>query len=389
MFSQRTNWRLEQNALTQALEEARRAGQKILDLTVSNPTEGGIRPDAGAVLSALANPKAMHYDPQPRGLLEARQAVSRYYLESHHIPELRPDQIVLTTSTSEAYSYVFRLLCNTDDEVLVPKPSYSLFEFLANLSDVKLVPYPLLYDHGWQIDFDSLYKAATARSRAVILVHPNNPTGSYVSSSERAALNDFCRDHHTALIVDEVFLDYALDGRPLPSFASNTDALTFTLSGISKVSALPQMKLAWVATSGPSEMVSEAGARLEVIADTYLSMNAPVQHAAAAFLDQRKLVQPVLLERLHTNLAELDRQLLRHPACVRLAMNGGWYAVLRVPNLENDEELAIRLLRDAQVSVHPGHFYDFDHDGYLVLSLITKPETFSEGVARLLAHTGK
>jgi alanine-synthesizing transaminase len=389
MFSDRTNWRLEQNALTQALQEARRAGQKILDLTVSNPTEAGIRPGAGAVLSALANPKAMHYDPQPRGLLEARQAVSRYYLESHNVPDLDPERIILTTSTSEAYSYVFRLLCNPDDEVLVPKPSYPLFEFLANLSDVKLVPYPLLYDHGWQIDFDSLYKATTARSRAVILVHPNNPTGSYVSSSERAALNDFCHDHHTALIVDEVFLDYAIDGRPVPSFVSNTDVLTFTLSGISKISALPQMKLAWVVASGPPETVSEAGARLEVIADTYLSMNAPVQYAARAFLDQRRAIQPVLLERIRTNLAELDRQLSYHPACSRLVVQGGWYAVLRVPNLENDEELAIRLLRDAHVSVHPGHFYDFDRDGYLVLSLITESGIFSEALGRLLAHTGK
>jgi aspartate/methionine/tyrosine aminotransferase len=384
MFSQRTNWRLGLNAFTRAISEVRGSGQEILDLTVSNPTEAGVRPDAEIVLAALANPEAMHYEPQPRGLLAARQAVCRYYRESHEVFDLDPERLILTTSTSEAYSYVFRLLCNPGDEILVPKPSYPLFEFLADLADVKLVPYPLLYDHGWQIDFDSLYKAATERSRSVILVHPNNPTGSYVSAAETAALNAFCRDYSLALIVDEVFLDYAHDGASRTSFVTNADSLTFTLSGVSKISALPQMKLAWVATSGPKEMVTEAGARLEVIADTYLSMNAPVQLAAAVLLDQRKQIQPILLDRLRVNLAELDRQLGGHPSCARLQVEGGWYVVLRVPVLGTDEDLAIDLLRKMSVIVHPGHFYDFPSDGHLVLSLITEPANFREGVSRLL-----
>jgi alanine-synthesizing transaminase len=384
MFSQRTNWRLGPNALTRAIEEARASEQKILDLTVSNPTEAGVRPDAKIVLAALVNPEAMRYEPQPRGLLQARQAVCRYYRESHEVFDLDPERLILTTSTSEAYSYVFRLLCNPGDEVLVPKPSYPLFEFLADLADVKLVPYPLIYDHGWQIDFDSLYKAASARSRAVILVHPNNPTGSYVSSAETSALNAFCRDHHLALIVDEVFLDYSHDGTPRSSFVVNADSLTFTLSGVSKISALPQMKLAWVATSGPKEMVAEAGARLEIIADTFLSMNAPVQLAAPVLLDQRKQIQPILLDRLRENLGELDGQLAGHPSCMRLQVDGGWYVVLRVPAIESDEDLAIHVLREASVSVHPGHFYDFPNEGYLVISLITEPAIFREGMARLL-----
>jgi alanine-synthesizing transaminase len=388
MFSHRTNWRLSPNALTCALAESRASGQKILDLTISNPTEAGVRPDSEAVLAALANPRAMHYDPQPRGLLEARQAVCRYYRDSHEVFDLDPDRLILTTSTSEAYSYVFRLLCNPGDEILVPKPSYPLFEFLADLADVKLVPYPLLYDHGWQIDFDSLCKAATGRSRAVILVHPNNPTGSFVTASETSALNAFCRDYILALIVDEVFLDYAHDGAPRSSFVSNTDALTFTLSGVSKISALPQMKLAWVAASGPKEAVAEAGARLEIIADTFLSMNAPVQLAAPLLLEQRNQIQPILVDRLRTNLAELDRQLASRPSCVRLLVEGGWYVVLRVPAIESDEDLAIRLLRQASVSVHPGHFYDFPDEGYLVLSLITEPAIFREGVIRLLKTVG-
>ncbi len=383
MFSRRTNWQLTSNPLTLAIEEARASGQKILDLTVSNPTEAGIRPEPEAVLAALANPKAMGYDPQPRGLFEARQAVCNYYRESHEV-DIDPKRLLLTTSTSEAYSYVFRLLCNPGDEILVPKPSYPLFEFLADLADVKLIPYPLLYDHGWQIDFPSLEKAATTQSRAVILVHPNNPTGSYVSPSEMGALNSLCREHNLALIADEVFLDYALDRMRRRSFVTNQDALTFTLSGISKISALPQMKLAWVATSGPQQMVEDGGARLEIIADTYLSVNAPIQLAAPVLLDQREKVQPVLLDRLRRNLAELDTQLASHPSCTRLQVEGGWYAILRVPVIETDEDLAIRLLKKGSVSVHPGHFYDFPGDGYLVLSLITEPAEFREGVARLL-----
>ena len=388
MFSHRTDWRLNPNALTRAIEDARASGREILDLTVSNPTEAGVRPDPEIVLAALANPEAMHYDPQPHGLLRARQAVCRYYRESHEVFDLDPERLILTTSTSEAYSYVFRLLSNPADEILVPKPSYPLFEFLADLADVKLVPYPLLYDHGWQIDVDSLYKAATAQSRAVILVHPNNPTGSYVSAAETSALNAFCGDYGLALIVDEVFLDYAHDGVLRGSFVSNADALTFTLSGVSKISALPQMKLAWVATSGPEEMVAEAGARLEIIADTYLSMNAPVQLAAPVLLDQRKQIQPILLDRLRANLAELDRQLAGRPSCTRLLAEGGWYVVVRVPVIESDEDLAIRLLREARVSVHPGHFYDFAGEGHLVLSLITEPDILREGIARLLRLVG-
>ncbi len=389
MFSNRTNWHLAPNDLSRVLKDVRASGQEIYDLTISNPTEAGVRLDPEIVLGALVNPEATRYDPQPRGLLEARNAVCHYYREAHRVFDLDPDRLVLTTSTSEAYSYVFRLLCNPGDEILVPKPSYPLFEFLADLSDVKLVSYPLIYDHGWQIDFDSLYRAASSRSRAAILVHPNNPTGSYVSASETSALNAFCRDYGTALIVDEVFLDYAHDGEPRPSFASNTDTLTFTLSGISKISALPQMKFAWVMTSGPEQAVAEAGARLEVIADTYLSMNAPIQLAASVFLDQRKVIQPILLDRLRANLAELDIQLKQHPACTRLEVEGGWYAILRVPAVESDEDLTIRLLRHAHVSVHPGHFYDFPVDGHLVLSLITEPKIFRDGLNRLLQFVEK
>ncbi|MGA2855884.1 MAG: pyridoxal phosphate-dependent aminotransferase [Candidatus Sulfotelmatobacter sp.] len=398
MFSDRTNWKLAQNRFTQAVEQARAAGAKILDLTVSNPTRVGLSYDSAATLAALASPAALDYEPQAKGLREAREAVAEYYRSDHGVRDLDPERIVLTTSTSEGYSFVFRLLSDAGDELLVPKPSYPLFEFLAELQDVKLVPYPLIYDHGWQMDFPSLETAVTARTRGVVVVHPNNPTGSYVKAGELGALNALCRAHGLALVVDEVFLDYgvhdnhrraSLDrtaegGRPHTSFAGNEGVLTFTLSGLSKISALPQMKVAWIVTSGPEDEVAAAMARLEVIADTYLSMNAPVQWAVPVLLEQRKSIQRQLLARVRANLAELDRQLAGQKACQRLCVEGGWYVVLRVPVTRSDEDLAIELVREKSVVVHPGHFYDFPSDGYLVLSLITPEGEFREGIGRVL-----
>jgi len=383
MFSRRTDWKLTPNLFTQAQHEALAQGREVLDLTVSNPTRVGLAYDADVIVSSLADPRAMDYDPQPKGVRSAREAVAAYYRQ-HEAFDVDAESPVLTTSTSEGYSHVLRLLCNPEDEILVPRPSYPLFEFLADLADVKLVPYPLLYDHGWQIDFPSLYQAVNHRTRAVVAVHPNNPTGSYVKSEERSALNKFCDEYNLALLVDEVFLDFALDGVPRPTFAANQEVLTFTLSGISKISALPQMKLAWIVTSGPDEQVSSALARLDVIADTYLSLNAPVQLAAPMLLEVRKNIQPLLIDRLRSNLAELDRQLAAQKECRRLEVEGGWYAVLRIPATKSDEELAVELLQKQSVLVHPGHFYDFVSAGYLVLSLITFPAVFHEGVSRVL-----
>jgi len=356
----------------------------VLDLTISNPTRVGLPSDGAAILGALQNSAALDYDPQPKGLRSARQAVVEYYRRKPSVLNLDPESITLTTGTSEGYSYVFRLLCNPGDEVLVPEPSYPLFDFLAELHDVKLAAYSLIYDHGWQIDFPSLYHAANERTRALIVVHPNNPTGSYVSDTEQRTLNDFCREYKLALLVDEVFLDYAHSGVARPSFVSNHEVLTFTLSGLSKISALPQMKLAWIVTGGPADDVCVALERLEVIADTYLSMNAPVQMAAPLLLEQRRNVQPRLLDRVRTNLAELDTQIAKHKSCRRLEIEAGWYAVLRVPATQPDEDLAIAILRKQSVLVHPGHFYDFPKDGYLVLSLIVPCAQFGEGVKRLL-----
>lgn len=382
MFSRRTGWNLAANRFTEAVREVLARRQEILDLTISNPTRAAIEYDRAAILESLKNEESLNYDPQPKGLLSAREAVVEYYRERGE--NLSPEHLVVTASTSEGYSYLFRLLANPGDEILVPKPSYPLFDFLADLNDLKLDPYPLIYDHGWQIDFHSLERAVSEKTRAILLVHPNNPTGSYVSAEERARLNQICAVHGTALIVDEVFLDYSHDGRIRPSFVTNDDALTFTLSGLSKISALPQMKFAWIAVSGQEKLAQDAMDRLEVIADTYLSVSTPVQLAAPALLGQRGAIQPQLMARLQTNLCELDQQLERNHTCSRLDVQGGWYAVLRVPAIQPDEDLAIALLRERSVLVHPGHFYDFPNDGYLVLSLISEPRVFAQGISRIL-----
>ena len=384
MFSHRTSWKLTPNALTLAQREMAEAGREVLDLAASNPTRVGITYDGETILGSLTQSAGLNYDPQPKGLLAARQAVANYYREQHDAFSVDAEKVILTASTSEAYSYLFHLLCNAEDEVLVPKPSYPLFDFLAELADVKLVPYPLIYDHGWQVDFASLYKAVTHRTRAIVLVHPNNPTGSYAHDNESALLNAFCGEYNLALIADEVFLDYAHDGADRPTFAANRDVLTFTLSGLSKISALPQMKISWIVSSGPEDRVVGAMERLEIIADTFLSLSVPVQLATPVLLEQRKHIQPLLLDRLRVNLEELDRQ-LRGSSCKRLDVEGGWYAVLRVPVTQSDEELAIRILRGSSVLVHPGHFYDFPQDGFLILSLITVGDIFREGVRRILS----
>lgn len=383
MFADRTNWNLETNRLSEVLARLRSGGQQVLDLTASNPTTCGFDYDADAVLAALSSRKALLYEPTPAGLESARCAVSAYYAARGETVAAK--DIILTASTSEAYSYVFRTLCNPGDEVVIPAPSYPLFNFLADIHDVKLVRYPLIYDHGWQIDFHALQQAITPQTRAVIVVNPNNPTGHFVSAQDLAKLNEICHANGMAIIADEVFLDFSFDNAKTSSLAINAGALTFTMSGLSKISGLPQMKLAWVVTSSPQDLKCQALARLELIADTYLSVTTPVQLAAPAFLELRRGFQEQLMARVRTNLAELDRQLAAHSNCTRLQVEGGWYAVLRVPATRSDEDLATELLETKHVYVHPGHFYDFPGDGFLVVSLIAREQEFAEGLRRLLS----
>src|SRR5258707_720789 len=296
MFAKRTNWNMTPNRLSEALAAHRAAGKPLLDLTISNPTECGFEYDGEAILEALRNPAALAYEPNPRGLESARRAVSAYYADREE--SVSVEDIFLTTSTSEAYSYVFRTLCDPGDELLIPSPSYPLLDFLADIQDVNLVRYPLLYEHGWQIDFHALEQGITPRTRGVIVVHPNNPTGHFAKRAEIAKLNAICSARGMAIIADEVFLDFPLEENRRASFAANRDAPTFTLSGLSKISGLPQMKAAWLAVSGPQQWKNEAVARLEVIADTYLSVNAPVQLATPKFLEKRHTFQEQVISRV-------------------------------------------------------------------------------------------
>jgi alanine-synthesizing transaminase len=383
MFAERTNWNLAGNRLSEALARYRANGKRLFDLTASNPTECGFEYNSEAILAALQNPAALRYEPNPKGLESARLAVKQYYFERGTLIPF--EDIVLTTSTSEAYSFVFRLLCNPGDELLIPAPSYPLFGFLADIQDVKLARYPLVYDHGWQIDFHTLQAAITPRTRGVIVVNPNNPTGHFVKERELAKLNELCSARGMALIADEVFLDFALDKARPVTFAGNAGALTFAMSGLSKIAGLPQMKMAWVIASGPEELKRQALERLEVIADTYLSPNAPVQLATPMFLEQRHGFQKQIMMRVRKNLTELDRQLAVQKACSRLEVEGGWYAVVRVPATRSDEERAIELLTGEDVYVHPGHFFDFATEGYLVVSLIAQEEEFAVGIGRVLS----
>ena len=387
-FSARTGWELGENALAAKLRERRTRGEEVLDLTASNPTQCGFVYESRALLSPLAVPAALEYEPQPFGLERARAAVAAYYRD--HGAEVPVGHICLTTSTSEAYSYLFRLLCDPGDEVLIARPSYPLFDFIARLDSVVLREYPLRYDpgasaassHAWTIDFEALRAAVSERTRAIVVVHPNNPTGNYVSDAEREELETLCALHGLALIVDEVFLDYAIDSDARPrSFASGDGpALCFVLSGLSKVCALPQMKLSWIAARGPAEMVGDALARLEVVADTFLSVNAATQAALPSWLGGRDGLQGQILERVRRNLAALDAR-VRGTHADRLALEGGWTAVLRVPREVEGRPFAEAAL-DRGVLVQPGEFYGLPQ-GRAVLSLLSLPEVWDRGLKLL------
>ena len=388
MFSKRTDWKLQENAYTRALRLYQQSAKPILDLTASNPTTCGFHYDQAAILDAMQDRAALQYDPDPKGIAPARAAVAAYYGEMHPRAAVDRENLMLTTGTSEAYSFLFRLLCEPGDEIAIAQPSYPLFDFLAAIQDVKLRPFRLLYDYGWQIDFHALQEAVSPQTRAILLVHPNNPTGHFVRRDEADRLQSICAERRMALVVDEVFLDYRLGAGPGAAhgtFAASDRALTFVLSGLSKVAALPQMKIGWIAASGPEALLRDAMARLEIISDTYLSLSAPLQHALPALLAQRRKMQPQLLERVTGNLRTLDAKLSEQRLVSRLAIEGGWYAVLRVPAVQSDEDLAIRLLEKHGVLVQPGHFYEFAEDGYLVVSLLAPGGDFEAGIGRLLA----
>jgi alanine-synthesizing transaminase len=382
VFSARTRWELRPNRLADRLAARRAAGDPLLDLTESNPTRAGLLGPED-LLSLLARPEGRLYEPAPFGLPAARAAAARDFERRGH--PLEPDRLVLTAGTSEAYAFLFKLLCQPGDDVLVPRPGYPLFEFLAGLESVKTRTYPCAHDGEWHVDLPALRAAATPRTRAVVVVNPGNPTGAFVKGDELASLELFCAERGLALVSDEVFADFAFrdDERRAASVARDGPALAFALGGLSKSCGLPQLKLAWIAVCGPGPLRGEALARLEVIADTYLSVATPVQLALPDLLARREDLQRPIRERLLANLGQLRARL--GPSCPAslLEPEGGWYAVLRVPATIPEEERALRLL-DRGVVVHPGYFFDFPHEAFLVLSLLAPPDEFSGGLGRVL-----
>ena len=383
MFSARTRFDLTPNRLASALLAKRQAGARLFDLTLSNPTRAGIAYPED-LLAPLADEAGRRYEPSPQGLLGARQAVAADYARRGFA--VGPERIVLTASTSEAYAFLFKLLADPGDEVLVPRPGYPLFDFLAGLEAVRTSSYPLAYDGEWHVDLAALRAALTDRTRAIVVVNPGNPTGGYLKVSELAALQALCAQRKLALVSDEVFADFAAgdDPRRVTSVAEDGPALAFSLGGLSKSCGLPQLKLSWIAVSGPEALRQEALARLEVVADTFLSVATPVQVAAPALLARVSELQAPLRARVDRNRKALQHAVGPGSPATVLASEGGWYAIVQIPATLGEEERTLRLLERHDVLVHPGYFFDFPREAYLVLSLLPAPEEFDEGVRRVL-----
>ena len=383
MFSSRTAFDLQPNRLTLAREAKRQAGVPLLDLTESNPTRVGLS-GPNDVLLPLADPAALRYEPEARGSLRAREAVAADHAR-RGLP-VEPERLLLTASTSEAYAFLFKLLCDPGDAILVPRPGYPLFDFLAGLESVRVDAYPLEYDRRWRIDVAALREKVTPRTRALVVVNPNNPTGSFLKQDERAEIEELCAGRGIALVSDEVFADFALRDVPdrASSFGVDGPALAFALGGLSKSLGLPQVKLGWIAASGPEGLRLEALHRLDVVADTFLSVSTPVQVAAPWLLGRLDELQAPIRRRIAKNFARLEAR-TSHSAATLLHAEGGWAAVLRVPATLSEEERVMRLLEDHDVLVHPGYFFDFPSEAYLVLSLVPEPGVFAEGVERIVS----
>jgi aspartate/methionine/tyrosine aminotransferase len=385
MFSSRTNWHRQPNRLAELLEECRKSGKPIYDLTNSNPTDCGIHYPEQEILSALSNPDALQYHPDPRGLLTAREAISNYYREKNVRVNL--SDIFLTASTSEAYSLAFKLLCNPGESILVPRPSYPLFDYLAQVNDVLVQHYYLIYDHGWHIDIESLKNARTESTRAIVMVNPHNPTGMFLKKSEYNAIEEFGVKNNLAFIVDEVFADYAFveDKNRIASTAGNSEVLTFTLNGISKLAGFPQMKLGWIVVGGEESIRREASERLEILCDTFLSVNTPVQVALPELFRIGQLARATILDRIKSNYKYLYQAFI-NTACTLAPIEGSWYAILKVPRTKSDEEWALGLLEHKGVYLYPGYFFDFVEEGYLVVSLLADEVLFRQAITEVMNY---
>jgi len=384
MFSSRLPAAFGPNALAAAVDRLRTSRTPFIDLTVTNPTAVGIAypPD---LLSELSSAPALKYQPEPLGIVSAREAVSREFARQN--AEVPPDRVVLTASSSEAYSLLFKLLCDPGDSVLVPRPSYPLFDHLTRLEGVNAERYELTYEGQWAIDLDSLADRVGPHTRAVLVVNPNNPTGNLMTGGELEALAALCAERSIALIGDEVFADYLWNDKArLVSVLDQHAALAFGLGGLSKSAGLPQMKLGWMAVSGPARVVDDAMARLELIADTYLSVSTPVQDAAGDLIACGAAVRRQIQERVRANAASVGALLASHPGCDMLSAEAGWYVVVRVPALVEEEELVRSLLTKHGVLVHPGFFYDFPSEAFLVASLLPSSEVLLPALAKVLDH---
>jgi aspartate/methionine/tyrosine aminotransferase len=384
MFSSRTRWNRAENRLAALIAARRASGAPLVDLTLSNPSQAGLVAPAD-LIALLGDPGNVAYQPEARGQASARAAVAADFARRGHA--VAPDCIVLTSSSSEAYAYLFKLLCDPGDAVLVPRPSYPLFEFLAGLEGLATLTYPLAYDGAWHLDFAALAAAVTPGTRAVVVVNPNNPTGSYLSRAEAERLLGWCAERELAIVSDEVFADYALDAGPdrAATLAGSETALVFALGGLSKSCGLPQLKLGWIAASGPRGARDEALARLEIVADSYLSVSTPVQRALPRILARLRELQAPIAARLAGNLRRLRQELGPRSPATLLPVGGGWSAVLRVPATLSEEERVLGLVERQGVLVHPGYFFDFPSEAHLVLSLLPEPDTFAAGVSRVLA----
>ncbi len=381
MFSKRLAYLHDKNKLTRLLEDKRLRGVEIIDLVQSNPTQSGFTYPKEEILAAISDPGSLHYSPTPLGLQQAREAVARYYERRGHVVPYQ--DIMLTCSTSEAYSYLFKLLANCGDEVLVPCPGYPLFDFLASAESLNTVPYPLFYDDGWQLDLPQLGKCIIPRSRAIILVHPNHPTGSFLKASEWEYLQKICRLHQLPILCDEVFFDYVLDleGAQL-NLLEEQDILVFVLNGLSKIAGLPQLKMSWILVRGPWIRKQEALDKLEILSDTFLSVATPVQHAVPRLLELGKQIQKQIQERIECNLDVLKQRLSPSSAtCLRV--EGGWYEVIRLPRTRSAEEWSLKLLDHYHTLTHPGDFYGFGEEDFLVISLLADQMAFGRGVQRI------
>lgn len=387
-FSHRLPWPSTANAFSRLLDQKRQAGAPLLDLTISNPTQAFHDYPHLPIASAYRGLDDFSYHPDPFGQEHARRAIADYY-RARAIP-VSPDQLLLTASTSEAYALLFKLLCDPGDEVLAPVPSYPLFEYLATLDSVRIVPYRLRYDGSWFLDIAHLRHHVSPRTRAIILVNPNNPTGSFLKQHEARELLQFSADHVLPVISDEVFMDYSFGalGARVPTFIGTDSTLTFSLNGLSKAAGMPQMKLAWIALSGPEPIRQAARRRLELLSDTYLSVATPVQRALPELLRIGADFARDIAQRLTRNLAALNAALANTPAhCLHL--EGGWSAVVQVPRTLAEETWITRLLQEQSVIVQPGYFFDMDSEAYLVLSLLTPPANFDAGLERLRSFIDK